>query len=111
MFFTLAGVILAVLSLPFIVIAGERATNRRLPQPAFVRSLSDSMARRRRKKTENEGSTKGNTTAPRPSELRRAATDSTIRNMDQIGRVETGFSASSGETYVRGMSLEKIGLD
>jgi len=69
------------------------------------------MARRRRKKTENEGSTEGNTTAPRPSELRRAATDSTIRNMDQIGRVETGFSVSSGETYVRGMSLQKIGLD
>ncbi|KAF8536682.1 hypothetical protein BDD12DRAFT_277657 [Trichophaea hybrida] len=112
MFFTLAGVILAVLSLPFIVIAGDRNAMRRLPKPAFIRSLSESTVGRLREKSESEGSSGRAVTSPRPNELRRVATDSTVRgDMDRIGRVETGFSVSSGETYVRGMTLEKIGLD
>jgi hypothetical protein len=109
MFITITGLILAVLSLPFIVYAGDR-TIRRIPRPEFVRSLSESMVGRlrRRSSTNSDATIRSAPTTPvtpTPT-LRRAMTDS-----ERVGRVDTGFSVSSGETYFRGVTLEKMGLD
>lgn len=114
MFVTLAGVILAVLSLPFAVYGGDR-TICRIPRPEFVRSLSDRLRNKYREDAESDraSSVRSAPTSPslpsaaiRPS-LRRAMTTS-----DGISRVETDFSVASNDTYIRGpMTLEKTGLD
>jgi hypothetical protein len=112
MIIEITGLILAVLSLPFIVYAGDR-TVRRIPRPEFVRSLSESMAgrlgRRRRDSTDSDATIRSapNTpVTPSTHTLRRSQT-----NADRIGWVDTGFSISSGESYFRGVTLEKMGVD
>jgi len=114
MFVTIAGVILAVLSLPFMVYGGDR-TIRRLPRPEFVRSLSDRLRNKYKEDAELDraagaqsapASPSHASTAIRPG-LRRAMT-----SQDGISRIDTGFSMASNDTYIRGpMTLEKTGLD
>jgi hypothetical protein len=114
MIITITSIILAVLSLPFIVYAGER-TVRGLPRPTFVRSFSDSTIKKPKKpiladsdeeaEEGSDGTPEMLSTLTSPA-LRRMATDG-----DYFGRADTGFSVSSGETYIRGMPLERVGLD
>ncbi|KAG0134387.1 hypothetical protein HOY82DRAFT_481437 [Tuber indicum] len=88
------GIILACLSLPLVVYAGERTTGRRIPRPRIFRSLS---APGPYTKEERESS-------PAPQARR--------RTMDPPERADTTRSDSSwrttstGETYVRGVPLE-----
>ncbi|KAA8912411.1 hypothetical protein FN846DRAFT_903554 [Sphaerosporella brunnea] len=108
MIVTITGLILAVLSLPFIVYAGDRTVGR-LPRPGFVRSLSESMVGRlKRRDSDLDETTRSvrNTSATPTPTLERTQTDA-----GRVGRVDTGFSISSQETYFRGVTLEKMGVD
>lgn len=88
------GIILACLSLPLLVYAGERTTGRRIPRPRFIRSLS---APTPYTKQERESS-------PAPP-ARRKTMDSPKRA--DTTRSDTSWkTTSTGETYVRGVSLE-----
>jgi len=114
MFVAVAGVILALLSLPFMVYAGDR-TIRRIPRPEFVRSLSERLRNKRREDAEVDG-TSNLQSAPTSPSLPSATVRPTLRRAmtsnDGIGRVDTGFSVASNDTYIRGpMTLEKTGLD
>jgi len=114
MLFTITGVILAVLSLPFMVYGGDR-TIRRLPRPGFVRSLSNRLRNKYKEDAELDraagaqsapASPSHTSTAIRPG-LRRAMT-----SQGGISRIDTGLSVASNDTYIRGpMTLEKTGLD
>ena len=84
------------------VAAGDRSS-RRLPRPRFVRSISESMYPRQRRSSSGESS------AGAPA-LQRMV-DGRSEGFARGARADTGFSVSSGETYVRGMPLEKGGLD
>jgi hypothetical protein len=112
MIITITGLILAVLSIPFIVYAGDR-TARRIPRPEFVRSLSESMVGRLRRRSSGESLDSDatlintpNTPFTPPPPLRRFPT-----NIDRLGLADTPFSVSSGESYFRGVTLEKMGVD
>ena len=115
----LTGVILAMLSIPFIVYAGERTIHRPRPKPQFVRSLGETMPGRLAPAKRRSASDCGeNTTRPDDDASQMGSQEDegpSIRRTDTglsgLTRVSTGFSVSSEETYVRGMTLEKIGLD
>lgn len=124
MMLMLTGLILAVLSIPFIVYAGERTIQRTLPKPRFVRNLSETVSGRLAP-TKRRSSDPGATTTRDDDDVQMASQSGSQREGERPGirrtdtgpsdpdlaRVSTGFSVSSGETYVRGMTLEKIGLD
>lgn len=115
MMLALTGVILAMLSIPFIVFAGERTIHRTLPKPQFVRSLSGRLAPAKRRSASDcgENTTRSDDDA---SQMESQADEGpsihrTDTELSGLTRVNTGFSVSSEETYVRGMTLEKMGLD
>ncbi|PWW78554.1 hypothetical protein C7212DRAFT_350665 [Tuber magnatum] len=87
------GIILACLSLPFIVYAGERTTGRRIPRPRIFRSLS---APTPYTKQERESSP--------PPPARRQTMDSPKR-VDTTRSDASWQTTSTRETYVRGVPL------
>lgn len=108
-FLPVVSIIIAVLSLPFVVYAGERTFNKRLPRPAFVRRFSESVVGK--KKSDLAPIPEGGVIAveeERPKQ-ERSHSDSEISPVGQ--RAETGFSVASNETYIRGMPLSKLGVD
>lgn len=113
-FLAIAGVILTMLSLPFIVYGGDR-TIRRLQRPRFVRSLSDRLRNKYREDAELDRAAGAQSAPGSPSHTSAAIRPGPRRAMttgDGISRTETGFSVASNDTYIRGpMTLEKTGLD
>jgi hypothetical protein len=109
-FMPVVGIILAVLSLPFVVYAGERTFNQRIPRPAFVRSWSESVTGKRKRIEKLPVVTEGEVASDeeRPKQ-ERSHSDSEISPVGE--RVQTGFSVATQETYIRGMPLSKLGVD
>ena len=87
------GIILACLSLPLVIYAGERTTGRRIPRPQIFRSLSapDPFTKQERE------------SSPAPP-ARRQTMDSP-RRADTTRSDTSWRTTSTGETYVREVSL------
>lgn len=90
------GIIIACISIPFLVYAGERTTGRRIPRPNLFRSLSAPtplLAGEIESKTSDEGK----------KEQVRANASRRRRTTEGTGvmRVATNASWSSDESYVR----------
>lgn len=102
MVFPILGIILACLSLPFFVYAGERTIGRRIPRPRLFRSFSAPPRPSPHVITASE---------ERPSTPRRQTTTDGPQRVDTNASECSWMSTSTGETYVRGMGLEKVGLD
>ncbi|RPB03515.1 hypothetical protein L873DRAFT_1669385 [Choiromyces venosus 120613-1] len=88
------GIILACLSLPLVIYAGERTTGRRIPRPQLFRSFS---APDPYTKQERESS---------PAPLARRQTMDPPKRVDTTRSDTSWKTTSTGETYVRGVSLE-----
>lgn len=102
MVLTILGIILACLSIPFLVYAGERTIGRQIPRPQLFRSVSAPPRPSPRA-----------VDAKRPETTRRQTTpgESGPQRVDTNASERSWMSTSTAETYVRGMPLEKIGLD
>lgn len=87
------GIILACLSLPLVIYAGERTTGRRIPRPQIFRSLS---APDPYTKQERESS---------PAPPARRQTMDSPRRADTTRSDTSWRTTSTGETYVREVSL------
>jgi hypothetical protein len=101
MFLAVAGIVFAVLSIPFIVVAGQRTPNAVFSRPAFLTSASsDSDAETDKKRNKNCIQTTA------------SVSDGDEDAGGRLGRrTDTGLSISSNETYIRRLSLGKIGFD
>ncbi|KAI5839619.1 hypothetical protein DFP73DRAFT_210669 [Morchella snyderi] len=107
MVFPILGIIIACLSLPLVVYAGERTIRRTITRPQLFRSVSAPQKPSER--------LVGKMAEGRPATPRRKTTSSLGEEgpvrADTNASEASWLSTSTAETYVRGMSLEKVGLD
>lgn len=94
------GIILACISLPLVIYAGQRTIGRSIPRPQIFRSVSAPAGK----------IAEGRPVTP-PRRKSESEVDGGVTRVDTNASEASWLSTSTAETYVRGMGLEKVGLD